>query len=72
MPTSTFRIVDLECMSCAMEMEGICEDTPGVTKAEVSARKQTIQVEHEETVSPMKLKEALDAEGYEVEPVENH
>ena len=55
-----------------MEMEGICEDTPGVKKAEVSSMKQTIQVEHEDTVNPMKLKEALDAEGYEVETVETN
>ncbi len=72
MPTTTFRIVDLECLSCAMEMEGICENTPGVKKAEVSSMKQTLKVEHEESVNPMKLKEVLDAEGYPVEPVETN
>lgn len=72
MPTTTFRIVELECLSCAMEMEGICEDTPGVKKAEVSAMKRIIVVEHEETVNPTKLKEALDAEGYHVESLVNN
>lgn len=67
MPTTTFKILNLECLSCAMEMEGICEEKPGVKKAEVNTMKQTIKVEHENTVDPTSLKKALDDEGYPVE-----
>ena len=52
-----------------MVMEGICEDTPGVTKAEVSAGKRLLTVEHDESLQPETLIKALDAEGYPVEKV---
>ena len=52
-----------------MVMEGICEDTPGVTKAEVHVNKRQLVVEHDESVKPESLKQALDAEGYPVEKV---
>jgi len=67
MATSTFKVLKLDCHSCAMVMEGICEDTAGVTKAEVNSGKRIIVVEHEESVTPTALKQALDAEGYPVE-----
>lgn len=50
-----------------MVMEGICEDTPGVTKAEVNTGKRLLTVEHDESVKPEQLKQALDKEGYPVE-----
>lgn len=52
-----------------MVMEGICEDTPGVSKAEVNARNRQLTVEHDETVKPEQLKHALDVEGYPVDVV---
>lgn len=69
MAITTFRILDLECLSCAMEMEGICEDTAGVTKAEVKAVKQILVVEHDENLNVSEIKQALDKEGYSVEQV---
>jgi len=66
---TTFKVLHYDCGSCAIVMEGICEDTPGVTKAEVNAGKRLLTVEHESTFDPQKLKAALDAEGYPVEPV---
>lgn len=50
-----------------MVMEGICEDTPGVTKAEVNAAKRTLTVEHDELVKPEELEKSLSAQGYPVE-----
>lgn len=67
--TTTYDVKHLDCASCAMVMEGICEDTPGVTKAEVKVNKRQLVVEHDETVDPQSLKAALDAEGYPVEVV---
>ncbi len=50
-----------------MVMEGICEDTAGVTKAEVNTIKKTLTVEHDESVQPDQLQRALASEGYPVE-----
>ena len=66
---TTFNVKHLDCASCAMVMEGICEDTPGVTKAEVNAGKRQLIVEHDQTVELNKLQQALDQEGYPVEVV---
>lgn len=65
---STFKVLKYDCASCAMVMEGICEDTEGVTKAEVDPRKRILKVEHDERVKPETLQEALHGEGYPVEP----
>lgn len=67
MAITTFKVLKLDCHSCSMVMEGICEDTPGVKKAEVHATKRLLVVEHEETVSVEQLTQALTVEGYPVE-----
>jgi len=64
---TTFNVHHLDCASCKLVMEGICEDTPGVQKAEVLTGPKHLVVEHDETVDITKLKAALDAEGYPVE-----
>lgn len=66
---TTFKVKRFDCASCALVMEGICEDTPGVHKAEVNSRTKVLTVEHEESVQPDALARALDAEGYPVEAV---
>lgn len=66
---TTFAVKHLDCASCSMVMEGICEDTPGVEKAEVDSRKRTLVVDHAESVKPEQLKQALDSEGYPVDIV---
>lgn len=68
MKTTTFKVLKYDCASCAMVMEGICEDMPGVQKAEVNAFKRLLTVEHDASVKPEDLKKTLDAEGYPVEP----
>lgn len=70
MTVTTFKVKRLDCQSCVLVMEGICEDTPGVTKAEVNAVKRTLRVEHDPSVTPQQLAKALDDEGYPVEPSE--
>jgi copper chaperone CopZ len=67
MKTSTFKLQKVECQSCVLVIEGICEDTPGVKRAEVNARDRTLTVEHDPSVAPEKLKQALDDKGYPVE-----
>ena len=67
MTTTSFKVLKLDCHSCAMVMEGICEDTPGVMKAEVNTGKRLLTIEHDDSVKPEQLKQALDKEGYPVE-----
>lgn len=67
--TSTFAIHHLDCHSCAMAMEGVMEDTPGVKKAVVNVTKRQLVVEHEATVQPAQLQAALADAGYPVDPV---
>lgn len=50
-----------------MVIEGVCEDTTGVKKAEVNSLKRTLKVEHDESVKPEQLKQALEQEGYPVD-----
>ncbi len=50
-----------------MVIEGVCEDTTGVKKAEVNSMKRTLTIEHDESVKPEQLKEALEQEGYPVD-----
>jgi cation transport ATPase len=66
---TTFKVLHYDCASCALVMEGICEDTPGVQKAEVNAMKKLLTVEHDQSVQPQALAKALAGEGYPVEPV---
>lgn len=68
MPVSTFTVKHLDCQSCAMVMEGICEDLPGVIKAEVKVAQRRLIVEHDDTVKPDDVQAALDREGYPVSP----
>lgn len=64
-----YKIHKLDCHSCAMVIEGVCEDTTGVQKAEVNSIQRTLKVEHDESVKPEQLKQALKQEGYPVEVI---
>lgn len=67
---TTMKVHKFDCASCAMVMEGICEDTPGVQKAEVNARTKVLTVEHDPSVQLDTLIKSLDAEGYPVEVIQ--
>ena len=44
-----FRVPDMECPNCAMHLEGLEEDLPGVKRVSASYKKQTMEVEFDET-----------------------
>ena len=67
MTTTTFSVQHLDCAACALTMEGICEDTPGVKKAEVRIAKKQLVIEHDESVNPEQLRAVLDKAGYPVD-----
>lgn len=50
-------------------MEEICEETTGVTRAEVDARKRTIAIECDSENALHAAMDALAKEGYPVEPL---
>lgn len=52
MATTDFTIVGRRGASCAMVMEGVCEDTPGVQKTQVNGRARTLTVDHDDSVKP--------------------
>lgn len=64
---TVFRVHKLDCSSCAMVIEGICEDVAGVEKAEVKTRERILVVEHGDAVDLVQLQEALTSEGYPVQ-----
>lgn len=68
MTTTEFKVLKLDCASCSITIEGICEDVPGVKKAEVNSRNRTLKVEHDDTVQAAALQKALADEGYPIEP----
>lgn len=70
MGTTTFTVHHLDCASCAMVMEGICEDTPGVTKAEVKVHAKQLVVEHDVHLPIEKLQQELNDAGYPVEVIQ--
>lgn len=64
---TTFTLHALDCHSCAMMIEGICEDERGVTKAEVNVVRRQLTVEHDDQVTPGRLQAILNDGGYPVE-----
>lgn len=67
MTKTTYKVLKLECSSCAILMEEISEETPGVKRAEVNAHKRTLAVEHEDETALEKLECALAEQGYPIE-----
>lgn len=63
---TTFSILELECQSCAIMIESISEDFPGITKAEVHGREKQLVVEHVQPIVVKELVEALAKAGYMV------
>lgn len=64
---TTYDIKKLDCQSCALMIEGICEDLAGVQTAEVNARQRQLVVEHDSTVSVQEIASSLADGGYPVE-----
>jgi copper chaperone CopZ len=46
----TFKVPDMECPNCAMHLEGLEDDVPGLKKVSASYKKQLMEVEFDESV----------------------
>lgn len=62
-----FSLSSLDCASCAMSIEGTCENIPGVKQATVHIAKKTLVVEHESSVQPEVVRSTLQQSGYVAE-----
>lgn len=61
----TFRVEDMHCANCAMKIEGIEDDLPGVRQVLASYHKLQITVEYDDTkVSEIQIIEAVREKGY--------
>ena len=69
-PTGTevvFELHGMHCTSCAMNIDGALEDTPGVIKSQTSYAKGKVVVEFDpQRVSPKQLVDMIAKEGYQV------
>jgi len=63
-----FRIPDMHCSACAMRLEGLEDDLPGVRMVEASYQKQTLLVEFDDAmVGEEEIRNAIQGLGYTAE-----
>ncbi len=63
-----FRVPDMQCPNCAMHLEGLEDDLPGVKRVSASYKKQIMEVEFDETkLSVQQIIGAANALGYHPE-----
>ncbi len=61
----TYRVLDMHCPSCAMRIEGLEDELPGVRRVNASYQKQQMEVEFDETtVSEAQIIAAVADKGY--------
>jgi copper chaperone CopZ len=67
MVKQVFHVLDMHCTNCAMAIEGLEDDLPGVKRVRASYQKGTVEVEYDEArVSEAKIVEAIRGLGYAV------
>jgi len=65
----TFQVSDMHCTNCAMKIEELEDDLPGVRQVSASYRKMQVIVEYDETmVSEAQILEAIKEKGYTALP----
>ena len=65
----TFRVEDMHCSNCAMKIEGIEDDLPGVKQVSASYHKLEMVVEFDESrVSDEQIIAAVKKKGYQAVP----
>jgi copper chaperone CopZ len=65
MVKKTFRVTDMHCTNCAMKIEEIEDDLPGIKQVSASYKKMNMTVEYDETkVSEVQILGAVKSKGY--------
>jgi copper chaperone CopZ len=68
MVKKTFRVTDMHCTNCAMKIEELEDDLPGVRQVSASYHKMQMTVEYDEArVSEAQILEAVKSKGYTAE-----
>ena len=68
MQKKSYHILGMHCSMCAMRLESLEDDLPGVHRASASYRRQRLEVEFDETsLTEAHLVEAIRALGYDVQ-----
>lgn len=63
----TFRVADMHCVNCAMRIEGIEDDLPGVKRVSASYPKGQMTVEFDATLlNELQIIAAVKERGYTV------
>jgi copper chaperone CopZ len=66
----TFRVPDMECPNCAMHLEGLEDELPGVRRISASYKKLIMEVEFDEALlSVEQIIAAANSLGYHPEPL---
>jgi len=64
-------VKDMHCVNCAMKLQSLEDDLPGVSAVDASYTKQRVQVEYDEDkLDPEKLMTAIRKLGYTPEKIE--
>jgi copper chaperone CopZ len=64
-----FKIVDMDCVSCSISIDGDLEDSEGVKKARTSYAKSLTEVEFDpEKISEEEILKVIKQAGYTAEP----
>ena len=65
----TFRVTDMHCTNCAMKIEELEDDLPGVRQVSASYQKMRAIVEYDENrVSEVQILDAIKEKGYTALP----
>ncbi|MEQ8881095.1 MAG: heavy metal translocating P-type ATPase [Cyclobacteriaceae bacterium] len=62
----TFPVTGMTCAACASSVESMISHTPGVKSASVNFATNSVLVEYENSVTPEKLREAVQSIGYDL------
>ena len=69
MITQTFSVTDMHCVNCAMRLQELEDDLPGVVSVDASYTLQKMVVKYDETrVSESQLIAAVKERGYSAVP----
>jgi copper chaperone CopZ len=61
----TFRITDMHCPNCAMHLDALEDELPGVKSASASYTKGTMLVEFDESkITEAQIRDAIREKGY--------
>lgn len=70
MANKTFKITDMHCVNCAMTIQSLEDDLPGVKKVDASYRNGTATIEFDETITTSdEIVDAIKKLGYTAEKI---